>query len=321
MKHCISILLFFCCISFSQSTFAQWRWAEGDKFLLGGQIGILFNFGTHVNRLGIIAKVFANYDFLQINTQFVGSYNFKALATKEKGWELQTRFGVIGAWGRKDTLLYPFIHDVSHQTGRPYSIGYSFNIYRDTWKTSQITGSFGFQIKRLIFVLENDFLSGISHDRYRTGTLGIYYWHKETKTQVGFNHIAWTGDPYTGDVPWIRHDKKFPSRFGYKDMSKALFGRFSMGLLAVTAQQALPLYQNIDASMGIDAEEIRNFMQNKFIHDSPASPANWGGSEEGKNPHIPMLDIEGNPYLYRKEQKIRPAKFFTQFGANNSLFY
>ena len=310
------------CIFCPNNSIAQWRWVEdGNKFLLGGQIGITFNVGTHTHRIGISAKIFACYDFLQINTQFIGSYNFKTWATKQKGWELQSRLGIVGAWGKRDSLLSPFINDVSHQTGRRYSIGYGFNIYRDTWKTSQITGSFGFQIRRAIFVIENDFLSGISHDRYRTGTLGLYYWHKPTQTQLGFNHISWTGDPYTGNVPWIRDDEKFPARFGYKDMSQALLGRFSMGILAFNVQQAIPLHQTLDASIGIDAEEIRNLMQNKFIHDSPISPANWGSNEEGKNPHIPMLDIDGAPYLYKNGQEIRPARFFFQFGANNSLFY
>lgn len=316
MKIQFIISLFFL---LSVSAQAQWQWASTADFRLGGQVGLSFSLGTHTQRVGLIAKVFAHYNFVQVNLQALGAYNFHALGSKKKGWELHLRAGVVGAWGRRDTAVSPYLNEVSNQTGRRFALGYAFDIYRDNFATSQLSGTFGLTIRRFRLVMENDFLSFVPQDRYRTGSLGLYYWLEQTNTQIGLHHLSWTGDPYQ-NAEWVR-DSTFPSRFGYINTYDAPYGRHSVGALGVEIEQILPYYQYAHAAIGVDAEQIRNFMQNKLIHDSPLIPANWGDNDEGKNPHIPMICVDGKCYLYQAEQKIRPAKFYFQLRGNSTLFY
>jgi hypothetical protein len=318
MKNSILGLLFIC-LSLGTAS-AQWEWASSSRLVVGGQLGLSFSIGTHQNRIGLIAKVFAHYDFLQINAQVLGAYNFQSWATKRKGWELQARAGIVGAWGRRDSFVNPYLNEISNQTGRRYSVGYAFNMYRDGFKTNQVAGTFGFQVRGFRFVMENDFLSFIAQDRYRTGSAGIYYWFRPTNTQFGIHSITWTGDPYAKDVPWVR-DSLFPSRFGYIDTYNAPFGQFSVGIAGIEVEQILPYFQYAHLAIGVDAEQIRNAMQNKLIHDSPILPANWGENDEGKNPHIPMICVDGKCYLYQPDQRIRPARFYLQARGNSTLFY
>jgi hypothetical protein len=305
---------------FSIHAQSQWQWASTGEFRIGGQLGLSFSIGTHTQRVGLMAKVFVHYNFVQINLQALGAYNFHALGSKQKGWEVQLRAGVVGAWGRRDTIVSPYLNEVSNQTGRRYALGYAFNIYRDNFATSQVSGTFGLTLRSFRMVMENDFLSFNPQDRYRTGCVGFYYWLKETNTQIGVHHLSWTGDPYGEHAEWVR-DSTFPSRFGYIDTYNAPYGRNSVGALGVEIEQILPFYQYAHAAIGIDAEQIRNAMQNKLIHDSPIIPANWGDNDEGKNPHIPMICVDGKCYLHKEEQQIRPAKFYFQLRGNSTLFY
>ncbi len=299
-----------------------WRWQSGARWGIGGQIGLSFNLGTHSNRIGIIAKAFGFYDFLQLNVQALGNYTFQSWGARQKGWELQLRAGIVGAWGRRDSLVNPYLNEVSNQTGRRFSLGYAYIFYGDTWKTSQYSGTFGVQILDFRLLMENDFLSLIPQDRFRTGALGLYYWLRRTNTQLGLHHISWTGDPYARDANWVRKNKTdFPSRYGYIDTYHAPYGRFSNGVLGIEIEQQLPFFQYAQIAIGIDAEQIRNTMQNKLVHDSPIMRIFNGEYDRGTNPHIPMICVDGTCFLYKEEQKIRPARFYFQLRGNGTLFY
>lgn len=325
------IFSLFCCLALARTLAAQpfpnwdnqpWRWQSGARWGIGGQVGLSFNLGTHSNRIGIIAKVFGFYDFLQINAQALGNYTFRNWGAQQKGWELQLRAGIVGAWGRRDSLTNPYLNEISNQTGRRFSVGYAYVWYLDTWKTSQRSGTFGFQLWDFRLVMENDFLSLIPQDRYRTGALGVYYWLRQTNTQLGLHHISWTGDPYGENANWVRKkDTDFPSRFGYIDTYHAPYGRFSNGILGLDIEQQLPFFQYAHVAIGIDAEQIRNAMQNRLVHDNPVMTIFNGEYDRGTNPHIPMICIDGTCFLYKPEQKIRPARFYFQLRGNSTLFY
>ena len=266
---------------------------------------------------------------MQPNLQAACHYNFESLGSKKKGWEGHVQVGLSGTWGRRDSLvdIHPFINAISNQTARPNSIGYAYIWYFDQMKTTQRSGAFGFQIKDFRFYFENDFLGFQSLDKYRSGGIALYY--RVGNWQFGLKHIAYTGDPYAKNAPWLE-DGVFPSRSGYIDMTEAPYGNRSMGVLAATVdyrmplraiwgwETKVPLEQYFGMELGVDAEQIRNFFQNRLIHDSKLLPLNWG---KVKNPHIPMVCKDGCPYTYHEGQVIRKALPYFQFNMNNSVLY
>jgi hypothetical protein len=291
---------------------AQWEWGNG----FGGQVGISCAFGTHKNRIGVIAKAYYAGKGFQVNTQVGFWYYGTQVGSNKSTWEMQARLGALGAWGKTDSIVNPFVHELGNQTGRRFTAGYSYIWYWNTMKTSQGSGAIGFQWGPVTYILENDFLGFAFGDKYRTGAMGLYYRHRNT--QFGIRNITWTGDPYAPDMPKMITGTDFPARYGYKDMSQAPFGDCSAGIVSVFVEHQFLTGKYIDASIGIDAEQIRNVVQNKWIHDSPILPLNWG---KVGNPHIPMVCDDGSPYMYEEGQKIRPARFFMQFGYNGNGFY
>ncbi len=295
----ISSLLFYCCSAQAQLKFNN---------NIGGQIGISYNLGTHFKRLGLVGKLYYQQEYIQINLQVFGFYNFESLATKLSAWEAQIKTGIVLAWGKKQNSPNPFLNEISNQTGRAYSIGYSYNFYIDNVQTSQKTGTLGFSIYDFRLLMENDFLAFVDSDKYRTGLLSIYY--RIGQTQIGIQQASWTADAYALGTFGVQNDS-FPSPYGYRDITATSYSPCSVGSLNINIEQAVNYGQYLGFSLGIDAEQVRNIMQNKLVHDSFLL----------KNPHIPMIDQNGHPYLYLEGQKIRSPKLFLQFIANGSSFY
>lgn len=298
-------LLCFFSITIQQTT-AQLDFAKG----FGGQVGFSFNLGTHFNRIGVSLKLFYHYEYIQANVQLKGYYNARSFPVGTPSWEGQLKVGVVAAFGIKDSVHYsPFVNELSNQTSRPFSIGYSYNFYLDNQKTSQLTGSFGFGIYGFSFVMENDFLAFRDQDKYRSGALGLYY--RINNTQLGLCNVFWTADPYEEGTSRVNDDKEFRAKYGYRLMKNVLYGEHSAGVLGLQVEQYLGYGQVIGAAIGVDAEQIRNGFQNKLIHESFLL----------KNPHVPMLDNKGEQYLYRAGQKIRPPQFYFQITGNNGSLY
>jgi hypothetical protein len=74
----------------------------------------------------------------------------------------------------------------------------------------------------------------------------------------------------------------------------------------------------LQGSIGADAEQIRNALQNRVMHDLIFTPEKWHLSN---NAHIPMIDSEGNMYLYKDDQQIRKPSFYFNLFLNPSVFY
>jgi len=295
--------VFFFLLTFSAK--AQLDFAKG----FGGQIGLSFNIGSHFNRIGLIAKIYYHYEHVQANLQLAGYYNPRSFATDIPSWEGQLKVGLVAAFGVKDSIHYsPFLNEISNQTSRPYSIAYSYNFYLDNIKTSQMSGTFGFGIYNFSWLMENDFLAFQEQDKYRTGAIGLYYRIKNT--QIVLSNIAWTADPY-GSNSITMKSKQFPAKYGYRRTKNALYEGNSAGVLAIGIEQYLGFGQYVGATLGIDADQIRNAFQNILIHDSFLL----------KNPHVPMVDREGKQYLYEEGQEVRAAKFFFQIQGNNTALY
>jgi hypothetical protein len=113
------------------------------------------------------------------------------------------------------------------------------------------------------------------------------------------------------------NDKHY--RFGcYMDTTGSIYPHTSHGLLSAQFKYNVGYAQNIQLNIGADAEQIRNVVQNKIIHDMRFLPKKW---IKHQNCHIPMLDDKGEQYLYKEGQKIRPAKFYFNWFSNANLFY
>lgn len=279
----------------------------------GTQVGISVGLGTHNSRIGVLARAFAHWEYVQVNVELAGFFQAQALGTQQPGFEGQFRAGVMGAWGQKNTFWdNPFLRATGNQTNRPYAVGYSFNCYWDNQKTSQCTGIFALQIRQFHLLMENDFLAFLNQDKYRTGALALYF--QQGPWQIGLQQLSWTADPYARGTSTITKDSIYQhhAKYGYRAMSGVRYSNRSTGILRLQAVYHSPwANQEIGASLGIDAEEVRHGLQNKTIHDSFLL----------KNPHIPMIDTQGKAYLYRVGQQVRAPRFYGNVLWNPLTFY
>jgi len=287
-------------------------WQDGN---FGGSVGVAFNLGSTVNRLGIQVNGFYVKNHFQLNTGLRFYYNFNSLGPKVPRPESQFNVGLLYALGKQDTIANDFLHAVSNQTGYKYSIAYARNFYFEKL-TRQETGAIGLSFGKVELIHENDAFSFYGKDRYRTGGLLLSYRFPETR--LALNTTLWHGNTHGSKVKRIREAGSYNCRHGYKDLSDAHCGRSSHGLLFLQAQQVLPYAQTAQASVGIDSERIRHFWQNRVIHDLVLFPSKW---ENAHNPHYPMLDKDGNPYLFKEGQELRPTRLYLDLGLNPTLFY
>jgi hypothetical protein len=279
-------------------------------------VGLRIWLGTPANQVGLDLRAAYRWRMLQINGGTALMYNFSHLGPRpsQPGPEWQTYLGVVAGFGPRLDQRSPFLHPLSHQTGRRYAVGYALKGYLDAMHTSQITGMLGLQVGPWSILSENDAYTGRLDDRFRTGTLAVAY--QRDSLRLGLSCILWTGDPRSEGVERIADGEV--GRFGYKDLSQGIYGKFSHGILALEASYLLPYDQMAQLRVGIDAEQIRDGLQNRFIHDLPYLPERWVSVH---NPHYPPLTKTGEPYLGRPEQRIRPARPYLQIGLNPGLFY
>ena len=279
----------------------------------GTQLGLSIGLGTHDSRIGVLARVFSHWEHVQVNLELAGFYQAQALGTKKQGFEGQFRAGVVGTWGEKSPYWQNrFMRATSNQTDRPFAVGYSFNCYWNNQKTNQCTGTFGLQVRQINLLIENDCLAFKSEDKYRTGALSLYY--QQGPLRIGLEQVSWTADPYAEGTQTITDDPTYEgkAKYGYREMSKVSYANTSAGILRLRAVYKSPwANQEMGASLGVDAEQIRHFIQNKAVHDSFIL----------KNPHIPMLDTDGNPFLFQEGQDIRKPRFYGDVLFNPLTFY
>ena len=215
-------------------------------------------------------------------------------------------------YGAKQQGHNRFVSVVSNQTHYANSVGYAYNVYFNKIKTTQQTGLIAFQFSELSLISENDIFARPTLDRFRTGAFLVQYQYKD-QYQFAVNCTMWTGQ--MGNK--ITDDKDFPFT-GYMDTTNGVYTQYSHGLLSGQFKMALDRGQTLQANMGIDAEQVRNFVQNRLIHDMVFIPRKW---YKPINCHIPMLDVNGNQYLYRPSQKIKPAQPYWNVFTGAGSFY
>jgi len=292
--------------------FGQIEWTEH----WGGRVGATIQFGQPVNRIGIVANVFYKYDFGQLNLEWRGNYNFLSYGPPMKGWESQLTTGVLFSTGEKKEKEIPFVMPFLQQTRRKYAIGYALHFYNDQIETTQRSGTVSLQFNQFHVIVENDaFGSFKGGDEFRTGAFSFLYQYENWMYEL--KSVLWTGVTSGAGTTTFR-DTDYPCRFGYRDICGAKYGRYSHGVLAGQVQRVLDYGQAIQLGVGVDSERVRNFLQNKVIHDMYFFPPKW---TKVRNLHIPMLDINGDAYTYQKDQKLKPAAWYLNVALNGSRFY
>lgn len=304
--HKIKITIIFLLV-FSSGLSAQLF--TGNNF--GINLGVIGAFGTHVQRFGIVIQGYSFHKNYQVNAAIRFYNNFKDLGPKLEHPELNASLGLSVGYGSKTINENFFISTVGNQTGYTNSVAYSYNVWLNKIKTSQVTGIIGLQFNHFSIISENDALAKRFLDRFRTGALLFQYQNK--RFQYAINMTMWTGKLGSG----VRNDSIFPPP-GYINTVNGVYSTLSHGLLTAQFNYVDNYSQNYQINTGIDADQIRNVIQNKMIHDMPFIPKKWN---KAHNLHFPMIDRNNNQYLYRKDQQIRRVKLIINGYLNPTVFY
>lgn len=280
---------------------------------MGINLGINLAVGTHVQRLGFVCNAYYVNDHFQANGELRLHFNFKNLGPKKHYFEAITSLGVLYGYDVNRGYNNPFLNSVSNQTRYRSSIAYSYNAYWNKIGTTQQTGIIALQFDRITFITENDILARQTLDRFRTGAFLLQF-QNDSLFQAAINCSMWTGQ--MGHKQTINNPNIYPQC--YMDTVDGKFTNYSHGLLSAQLKYNIGYSQIGQGNFGIDAEKVRNVMQNKIIHDMRFLPKKW---IKHQNCHIPMLDEKGNQYLYLENQKIKPAKVYFNLGSNERVFY
>lgn len=282
---------------------------------LGVKLGVNISFGTHVSRLGLMYQLYYFKDLVQLSNGATIHYNLKNIGPKGKYWEAKMYGGFQFYGGEEywtDTYL---ISEYSLMAPKLYSGGYLFQYYFDKVATSQAAGGFHFKAGHFSMVMENDlfgFYKG-HHDKYRTGAF-LFAW-QNGPNQWAIQTTMWTGN--CKESKRVKHSN-YPSRYGYKDLRDASYGKISHGILAFRFDRVMDYEQSLRLEAGIDHERVRHLFQNKVVHDLIIRSKN---SKLPGNPHVPMLQQSGMPFLYQEGENVKEGRFYLQTGLNNLLFY
>ncbi len=289
---------------------------------MGLRFGVSASLGTHLQQFSLLADAyFLPAERLQVNVNLRAGYAAKGYGPRLARNEVRASVGALLAFGQRVEELSPFLSPVGNQTPFLNSFAYSYNFYLDDIKTSQRTGTIAIKVNRFYLVTENDAFADPILDRFRTGTMMLGYEQGDWRFVV--NSLLWTGDPASPGRRNLRLDS-YPARYGIVDLSDATYGRFSHGVLSAQVEhfaafgEQTNLGQVFRAELGVDAEQVRHILQNRLIHDAFFLPKKWN---KVQNRHVPMLDVNGFPYVFREDQQLRKSLFYGQIHLNPGLFW
>lgn len=279
----------------------------------GFNISANFALGSHFQRFGLNFNFLYVNNFFQANSELRSYFSFKNLGPPKIYKEIVFSQGLVLGYGSTKDFYNPFINSVSNQTKYASSVAYSYNVYFNKIKTKQVTGIISLQFNKVSVIMENDIFAKQFLDRFRTGAFLIQYQYKDI-VQAGINCTMWTGAMGKS----VKHDNAHFIGSCYMDTTGGTYTEFSHGLLSAQVKYNIGLGQNVQANIGIDAERVRNVMQNKLIHDVGFVPTSWF---HRYNCHIPMLDDKGGQFIYKEGQKVKKPVFYWNTFSNANLFY
>jgi len=275
---------------------------SGLPIYFGGQISAVIQLGTHQRSIGFELNGFAQYQFIQLNGSSRFQFYNLGLGKRSNFVENKTAIGLVGFFGPENQALDWQLNIWSKQARNDYALSYASIWYFDTKKTSQRSGAFGLQIKKMSFYHENDAFAGIATDRFRTGELLIQW--SDSLVKIGTGLQIWTGE--TTGVPKQFKPEIYPKAF--KNISTLPYGKTSHGIVYSQIQYRIFQHQTVSLRVGIDSEEVRHVIQNRIFHDLPFLPKKY----QNQTPHYPRLNSEGLPVFTKSEA--RKNKFYLSLG-------
>lgn len=276
------------------------------------QLGLQLQFGTHVKRLGCNTQLYYVNKHVQLHGGMNLYFTFKNIGAPLRYFEAQTLLGFYYTWGQGRSYTFPSFQYTRNMTAYRSYIGYTHAFYFNEVRTIQPTGTIIFGGEHWKLITENDMMGGNNaSDEFRTGAISLAY--MDSLHELGTSFIAWTGKKGQR----IK-GTSFPSRNGYFDMSRSRYALNSLGILALYGMKNIHHNNYITLQIGIDSEKIRNYLQNRVLHDLYFLPPRYSNKH---NAHIPMVTRDGKWYMYAPDQIVRPAKLYLQAGMNNSMYY
>lgn len=276
----------------------------------GVQAGISANVGTHVTGLGLFARSYVNYNFIQVNHTIDIQLSSLSYGNRKTLLEMRNAFGLLIGFGPESKYISQRLDGLAHQMNHQYAVGYNYLIYTDNRQSSQLSGGFGLHLGRFSIMHENDVFGGQAKDRFRTAHFRVNW--SDSLMNFALGTSMWTGE--TANTEWqkVRHEK-MPN--GYRSLEETLYGHSSHGISYAEVSYNGPYQQNPSLRLGVDSEEIRHFFQNRLFHDLIFLPK----SVKRSTPHYPRLD-ENGCMVFSKDQR-RKDKPYLQLGANDYLFH
>lgn len=276
----------------------------------GAKLGVIVNFGTHINQVGLRLNVYGTCGFGQINAQNSTTFSLSHLANRKTMWENRFALGGLLLGGKKNStpdFIWGALH---HQTEYQNAIGYNYQWYKDNRNTSQKSGGWTVQFSDFQIYFENDIFGGFGRDKFRTGHLQLAYRFEDLVINTGVQ--LWTGE--TRGSRWEKTNiDKCPS--GFRILEDLPYGKTSHGIFYVGMNHNLESGNFASARIGIDSEQVRHVFQNRISHDLIWLPKRV----ERHTPHYPRLDENGCPIFFKKD--MRKNLFFRQLGINNTWAY
>ncbi|MBR9921621.1 MAG: hypothetical protein GYB31_12355 [Bacteroidetes bacterium] len=287
----------------------------GAQAMYQFKIGLHAAIGMPVNRVGISVETTVSQEWFALQGGIRARLNGSGYGPAEGVFEWQTYAGFwLGVGEGQETTGFqsPQVSTLD----RKFGLSYQVNHYLDNASTSQWTGTVRLKFGRFYILSENDALAPLkARDRFRSGAAS-FMWQGNNRLYE-LRTVLWHGDS-GGEGAFNVSDSDYPCRFGYRDYTACQYGGYSNGVLAIVVHEQIPFHQNLQYGIGLDAEQIRNFVQNTLIHDMWFFPPAWTNV---RNRHYPMLTEDGDLYLYEEGQKIRPIRAWFQIGLNQDGFY
>jgi Bacterial toxin 23 len=168
-----------------------------------------------------------SYNFVQAGIG-IGSFHYFTAWSGSKTNEIQTQIGLSAVFGNalnRNSYLPDVLYPIDN---KEYAIGFALLNYWDDVHCSQRSGLIGLQSGSFRIRVENDVFAGTGQDKFRTGAWLVAYTHGVYDFGVG--NILWTGNANSPLAIRI-NDSTYPSRFGYKNLSNAPYGKISKGIL------------------------------------------------------------------------------------------
>lgn len=289
---------------------------QGDDLKI--HLQFIVNLGSPVNNVGcrVMGTYLANPS-AELALGYSITYNLQNYGPKKKHLEHSILGSLHYLWANKSDHFdnYTYIKYIDSRTTLN-SLGYTWERYFNRIGTSQNVGTFHFRLDKTILQFSNDvFANTNGKDRYRTGAFNFGWLENETYYYTKL--LFWAGDSHCKSAKKYKNTD-YPARWGYKDISDCNYGNYSHGILSFGVMHDVGGGQFAGANFGIDAEQIRNTIQNKVFHDMYFIPNFMNKTE---NLHIPMKTEDGDNYMFLDDQKIRAAKFVWQLAINPSSLF